>query len=80
MKNDIGLSKHARTILKTPRNTGSLIKVLEPGLYFHFGLEQSLQNLLNRSKSKILDTVLKICINVDGLPLSKSSGSQFFQQ
>lgn len=73
------LPKDPRTVLKTPRNTGSLIDEIKPGFYFHFGLENSLKNLLNRSKiTNTINNILDICINIDGLPLSKSSGSQLW--
>ncbi|KAB0790543.1 hypothetical protein PPYR_05331 [Photinus pyralis] len=78
---DINLPKDPRTILKTPRNTGSLIEKVEPGVYFHFGVENCLINLLNRrdvNDSEDRSNILEICVNVDGLPLSKSSGSQLW--
>ncbi|KAJ8915730.1 hypothetical protein NQ315_000665 [Exocentrus adspersus] len=72
------LPEDARTLLKTPRNTGSLIKVIEPGVYYHFGLSSCLESLVTEFlKVSIPDsTVLEICVNIDGLPLSKSSGYQ----
>lgn len=63
-----------RTLLKTPRRTES--KIISTGEYYHFGLERVVTNLLQK-KQKHVDKC-EICINIDGLPLSKSSGSQFY--
>lgn len=67
----------ARTLLQTPRST--IIKNVEKGVYHHFGLKKSLMQFLNLNKNFVLnENEIKICINVDGLPLSKSSNSQLW--
>lgn len=79
-KNHISVPKDARTLLKTPRNTGLQIKTISPGFYFHFGLTNCLKNLLELL-SKELDVIpntIQVCVNIDGLPLSKSSTSQLW--
>lgn len=67
----------ARTLLQTPRKIRT--KILEPGHYYHFGLEKAVQSLLKQyhSAGNSLDRV-DVNINVDGLPLTKSSSSQVY--
>lgn len=64
----------SRTLLTTPKSTGSDIISVNPGKYFHFGLESG---LLRYAPSSLNDTI-KVAIGIDGLPLSKSSSSQFW--
>ena len=67
----------ARTVLKTNKpNQGNDIQIVPPGLYYHFGIANGLNNL-----GDILvdfDDVIKIVIGIDGLPLTKSSSSTFW--
>lgn len=65
-------------MLQTPRNY--VIRSVEPGSYFHFGLENCLKNLIfHCNSSEILNSdCLEVLINIDGLPLAKSSSSQFY--
>ncbi|CAG9768513.1 unnamed protein product [Ceutorhynchus assimilis] len=65
----------ARSLLHTPRNLE--YKIVFPGQYFHFGLEKCIKNLFCCIKNKPIDKI-EIYVNIDGLPLSKSSGSQFY--
>uniref|UniRef100_A0A2S2NIG0 Transposase domain-containing protein n=1 Tax=Schizaphis graminum TaxID=13262 RepID=A0A2S2NIG0_SCHGA len=52
-----------------------LKKVVEPGNYIHFGLENNLKMLINNySFNDIYE--LNLLVNVDGLPLFKSSSGQ----
>lgn len=76
-KHDIDVPVDARTVLKTPRLvTTNLIK---PGEYCHLGLKSSiLKDLENIPSTVKIPSLIKININIDGLPLSKSSGSQFW--
>jgi hypothetical protein len=64
----------SRTLLKTPRQT--VTKVVSPGKYCHFGLEKSLQTILADENS--FPNKLELFLNFDGLPISKSSGSQLW--
>ncbi|XP_029155626.1 uncharacterized protein LOC114928541 [Nylanderia fulva] len=66
------LSLDPRSLLQTPRKNE--MRVVLPGTYYHFGLQKSVLNLLTSIKSNI-DSV-KIAINIDGLPLSRSSQQQ----
>ena len=48
------------------------------GHYFHCGIEQGVVLMLQHCKVKqIVSKTIKLLINVDGLSISKSSGSQF---
>ncbi|XP_044765188.1 uncharacterized protein LOC123321583 isoform X1 [Coccinella septempunctata] len=76
-KNNICVPFDARTLLKTPRTVA--IDKMEPGEYCHFELKQGILNSLDKYVD--IDNVpseLGIDVNIDGLPLSKSSGSQFW--
>lgn len=68
------LPKDPRTFLMTPKTT--IMRVVKPGLYYHFGILKSLNNIFNKQLSVPL--TIKLAINIDGLPLSKSSGSQLY--
>lgn len=66
----------ARTILKCSNDNSKEIISVPPGKYYHFGIDNGLRNIgnfLNNSE----DTI-KINIGIDGLPLTKSSGSSFW--
>jgi len=72
------LPKDARTIMRTQNVNNSLeVASIEPGEYYHFGLAVGLQTVLKNVSLKRIDTV-EIVIGIDGLPLSKSSKSQFW--
>jgi len=61
------LPADARTLLKTPRET-HISKICE-GEYLHFGLDDIIQKML----SKDSNAYVNLLINIDGLPLAKSS-------
>lgn len=69
------LPNDARTLLHTPRMI--LLKDIEPGKYYHFGLEFCLNGLLKSINYSSVSSI-EILINIDGLPLSSSSSSQFY--
>lgn len=64
-----------RTILHTPRST-VIRKLSNDGQYWHRGLEQSL--LLKLEKMSCLPQQISLNVNIDGLPISKSSNKQFW--
>jgi len=67
----------ARTLLKTPRTT--IIKEVIPGEYFHFGLLSGVINFLKQHDTfSLTKTDIEIIINIDGLPISKSSNGQLW--
>ncbi|KAM0735062.1 hypothetical protein ACS0PU_011175 [Formica fusca] len=63
-----------RSFLKTPRT--QTLRVVVPGIYYHFGLRNVISDALTLQKDNI--DCVKITINIDGLPLSKSSQQQFW--
>lgn len=67
------LSVDARSFLKTPRQYE--IRTVVPGLYHHFGLSDSIRSILTSVKNI---NCVRIAVNIDGLPLSKSSQQQFW--
>jgi len=64
----------ARSILKTPRKQE--IRIVLLGIYYHFGVLNSVLRILSLVKDDI--DCIKITVNVDGLPLTKSSQQQFW--
>lgn len=67
------LPKDIRTLLKTPRKAD--INSIGGGSYYHFGLNGIIEKMLNELKDiKKIDLLL----NVDGLPLSRSSTASFW--
>lgn len=68
------LPSDARTLLGTPKNT--IIRECGAGHYFYYGLQKALQEKLKYST--INNNIIEININIDGLPLAKSSQSQLW--
>ena len=57
------------------------LKDMEPGFYFHFGIKNGVKHILKSYdlKSKNVERkMLQIIVNVDRIPIAKSSGSQFW--
>lgn len=78
LKSDLKLNSlpfDARTLLKT-ENVNNKILCLPPGKYYHFGLKSKL--LLTLIQKDFKGDEINISLNIDGLPLTKSSGSQFW--
>ncbi|KAG5876097.1 hypothetical protein JTB14_005110 [Gonioctena quinquepunctata] len=70
-----GLPRDARTFLATPKLT--ITREVDPGEYYHFGIQKSLEDLFKKNCRKPTDPI-QIGINIDGLPIAKSSNSQFY--
>jgi len=67
----------ARTLLQTKTSKQSLaISEMYPGMYHHFGLEKGIKNTIGNLILK--NETVKILLGIDGLPLAKSSASQFW--
>lgn len=64
-----------RTLLQTPRYTE--IKEMALGFYWHYGLTRSLINFIEQNSTRFnkFENTISLFINVDGLPLSRSSTS-----
>ncbi|KAL6423080.1 hypothetical protein ACFW04_010511 [Cataglyphis niger] len=69
------LPNDARTLLETLKNT--IIQECGDGHYFYYGLEKALREKL-KSYKNINNNIIEININIDGLPLTKSSQSQLW--
>lgn len=63
----------ARTLCQTPKKIELML--LGDGTYSHYGLEKALKEQLRFLEGQEIPANLLIDINIDGLPLSKSSGS-----
>lgn len=68
----------ARTLLQTPRKTEQIFQ-LGDGEYCHFGLERAVKSMMrdNEIEGKP-NNHLKLAINVDGLPIFKSTAEGFW--
>lgn len=71
------LPNDVRTLLQTPKQVD--IIEMTPGKYYHAGLENSLRKSINKYYCRSnLPSQINVNVNIDGLPLTKSSGSQFW--
>lgn len=71
------LPNDARTLLNTPRN--SIVQVSANNeSFFHIGLKTAIIKQLARTKFVSENDVIMIDLNIDGLPISKSSKSQIW--
>ena len=70
------IPKDPRTLLSTGKVTG--VKEIAGGSYFHFGLKSELQHILESSNNCVPPGRLDIQLNIDGLPLFKSTNDQFW--
>ena len=70
-------SSDPRTLLKTPRTDVALKKVSN-GSYHHFGLAHQIESqIVDHSFEVDSNTSVSLQINVDGVPIFKSSVGQF---
>lgn len=69
------LPSDGRTLLSTPRNT--ILREVQPGLYWHAGLKNAVISLKKLNLNNEFQTA-ELAINIDGLPLSKSSTSSLW--
>lgn len=69
------LPNDPRTLLATPRKTFS--KNIGSGSYVHLGLKFAIEKLISNIDICILSSI-DLLVNIDGLPLSKSSSSQIY--
>ncbi|XP_077262776.1 uncharacterized protein LOC143897763 [Temnothorax americanus] len=69
----------ARTLLDTPKPHSYDVKNLSRGQYVHYGLGRALTTIINQTPQAFLgQTVIQLDINIDGLPIAKSSKSQLW--
>lgn len=74
----IELPSDVRFSVRTPRNASVNIQSLSNGHYVHFGLVPALERSIQMYSKFIITEEIKLNVNIDGLPISKSSGSQFW--
>ncbi|KAJ8968785.1 hypothetical protein NQ314_002092 [Rhamnusium bicolor] len=75
---DVKLPKDPRTLLKTPNLLLEVVEV-DGGDYYYFGIEKTINMLCKKYNVTVLDNdEVKLAVNIDGLPLSKSSSSAFW--
>jgi len=72
------LLNDVRFLLGTPRNVRMHIKSIANGRYIHFDLSFSLERSVQMYSTFIKKNEITLNINIDGLPLCKSSTSQFW--
>lgn len=71
------LPKDPRTFLKTPNNI--IVTPLGCGIYYYFGIENTLNTFCTNHKINVQENEdFQLAVNIDGLPLSKSSNSSFW--
>jgi len=65
-----------RSLLKTPKQI--IVKEVQPGIYWHYGLKIRIIQFLKKNETfyKKNNIPIEIVFNVDGLPISRSSGGQ----
>lgn len=68
------LPSDARTLLKTPK-TKFCSKIVSPGKYIHIGLEKQLKRIISGPFQDSIHS-FKLIINIDGIPIFKSSNIQ----
>ena len=69
------LPKHPRTLLNT--NTSVVTREVPGGVYCHVGIENGINDQISSQSSVTCEQVV-LQINIDGLPLYKSSSSQMW--
>lgn len=69
------LPKDARTLLKTKSVECNSVKEVNPGTYYHFGIGNGIIRHFLDSTS---NDEIKLVVGIDGLPISKSSSTQFW--
>nr|CAH0098514.1 unnamed protein product [Daphnia galeata] len=73
----VDLPLSTRTLVKTPRKA-VILKTIQPGKYYHFGIEKGILDTLMLLKvSELLVDIVYLYVGIDGV-LVKSSGSQFW--
>lgn len=71
------LPKDPRTLLQTPRTL--CMKPMGSGLFYYLGIADSLNALVAKHAIKVqTDQTVDLSVNIDGLPISKSTNSTFW--
>lgn len=68
--------KDPRTLLNTPRNVECIPAEMH---YYHFGFKRAVKKMLQKHVQQVGPTnVLRIFINIDGLPITKSGNASLW--
>lgn len=67
------MPKDSRTILQTKSIDNTCLRFIDSGKYYHFGLSSGIEHNFQHDVNKI-----ELAIGIDGLPISKSTSSQFW--
>lgn len=70
------LPNDGRILINTPRST--ILYTRSGGYYYHYGLQNGIIDQLKQLNMLIRNNVIYINVNIDGLPISKSSKSQLW--
>lgn len=70
------LPNDGRTLMNTPRSTTIYKK--SDGHYYHYGLQNGIIDKLSQMITSKFNNPIIINVNIDGLPISKSSKSQLW--
>lgn len=73
---NLSLPKDARTLLCTQRQLN--IYHMPPGNFFYFGLQSQIEKRLRFFNLSNINSTLEVAVNIDRLPLAKSSSSQLY--
>ncbi|XP_065651271.1 uncharacterized protein LOC136079460 [Hydra vulgaris] len=68
------LPQDSRTLLKTPHSV--VVRELGNGYYYYLGLRSDIECFFSNNTTE--ESVITLCLNVDGIPLSKSNLDQFW--
>lgn len=67
----------ARTLLKSNVSKQPLqLQIMNPGIFYYFGLANGILSVIG--KNAFSDDIIKLHLGIDGLPLTKSTNSQFW--
>jgi hypothetical protein len=72
------LPRDARTLLKTPKTYEIRNLTNNEGQYHHFGIQNGIMSCLKHVDNLMSEITLNLQFNVDGLPLFKSSCTEFW--
>jgi hypothetical protein len=72
------LPRDARTLLKTPKTYEIRNLVNNEGQYHHFGIQNGIMSCLKHMDDLVSEITLNLQFNIDGLPLFKSSCTEFW--
>ncbi|OXA54423.1 hypothetical protein Fcan01_10426 [Folsomia candida] len=70
------LPADSRSLLSTPRETSTI--TVAPGKYVAFEWVRYVKDIVSRNVTKFPSKVVNLQINIDGIPLTKSSSQQFW--